>query len=91
MDFSKTDGGWSKDVEERVEERAEEEGPSSPPRDHRASSDIQFVSDHEAGPSVSVRRHASVSQSRSRVHPSKFRLADNQIELMSQHVGSILS
>ena len=32
------------------EERAEEEGLSSPSRDHRASPDIQFVSDHEVGP-----------------------------------------
>ena len=60
MDFLKTDGGWSKGVEERVEERAEEEEPSSPPRDHRASLDIQFMSDHEAGPLESVRRDASV-------------------------------
>ena len=60
MGFSKTDGGWSKGVEERAEERVEEEGLSSPPHDHRASPDIQFVSDHEAGPSESVRRHASV-------------------------------
>ena len=56
MGFSKTNGGWSKGVEER----AEEEGPSSPPRDHRVSPDIQFVSDHEAGPSESVRRDTSV-------------------------------
>ena len=38
MNFSKTDGGWSKGVEER----AKKEGPSSP-CDHRASPDIQFV------------------------------------------------
>ena len=87
MGFSKTDGGWSKGVEER----AEEEGPSSPPHDHRASPDIQFVSDHEAGPSKSVRRHASVPQSESRVHPSEFRFVDDHIELMSQCVTSILS
>ena len=95
MGFSKTDDGWSMGVkeraEERVKERAEEEGPSSPLRDHRASPDIQFISDHEADPSESVRRHASVSQSESRVHPSEFRLADDQIEMMSQHVASILS
>ena len=87
MGFSKTDGGWSKGVEEREEE----EGSSSPPRDHRASPNIQFMSNHEAGPSKSVRRHASVPQSGSRVHPSKFRLADDQIKLMFQHVASILS
>ena len=39
MDFSKTDGGWSKSVEERAEEKRL----SSPPHDHRASPDIQFV------------------------------------------------
>ena len=80
MSFSKTDGGWSKDVEER----AEEEGPSSPPRDHRASPDIQFVSDHEVGPSESVRRDASIPQSGSRVDPSVIRLADDQIQLIFQ-------
>ena len=83
MGFSKTDGGWTKGVEERAEDRAEEEGPSSPLHDHRASPDIQFISDHEAGPSESVRRHASVPQSESRTHPSEFRLVDDQIEMMS--------
>ena len=38
MEFFKTDGGWTKGVEERVEDRAEEEGPPSPLRDHRAVS-----------------------------------------------------
>ena len=79
MDFSKTDDGWSKGVEERVEE----EGPSSPPRDHRASPDIQFVSDHEAGPLELVRRHVSIPHSGSRVDLSEIILADDQIELMS--------
>ena len=65
MGFSKIDGGWSKGVKER----AEEERPSSPPRDHRASPNIQFVSDHEAGPSESMRRDTSVPQSGSRVDP----------------------
>ena len=64
MGFSKIDGGWSKSVKERAEEPAEEraegERPFSPPHDHRASPDIQFMSDHEAGPSESVRRDASV-------------------------------
>ena len=73
MGFSKTDGSWSKGVEERAEEKRL----SLPPRDHRASPDIQFISDHEAGLSVSVRRHASVPQSESRVHPSEFRLTDD--------------
>ena len=54
--FSKTNDSWSKGVEER----AEEEGPSSPPHDHRASPGILFGSDHETGPSESVRRDASV-------------------------------
>ena len=90
MGFSKTDGGWTKGVEQRTKDRAEE-GPSSPLRDHKASPDIQFISDHEAGPSESVRRHASVPQSESRAHPSEFRLADDQIEMMSQYVASILS
>ena len=84
MGFSKTDGGWSKDVEEKAEKKAEEEGSSSPPRDHRVSPDIQFVSDHETGPSESVRRHVSVSHSGRRVDPSEVRLADDQIELISQ-------
>ena len=52
-----------------------EEGPSSPSRDHRTSPDIQFMSDHEAGPSESVRRDASVPQSGSRVEASVIRLA----------------
>ena len=61
MGFSKTDGGWTKGVEERAEDIAEEEGPSSPLHDHRAvSPDIQFVSDHEASPLESARRHTSV-------------------------------
>ena len=87
MGFSKTDDGWSKGIEER----AEEEGPSSPLHDHRASPDIQFISDHEVGPSESVRRHVSISQFGSRVDPSEIRLTDDQIELMSQRVASILS
>ena len=91
MDFSKTDGGWTKGVEERAEDRVEEKEPSSSLRDHRASPDIQFISDHETDLSESVRRHASVPQSESRVHPSEFRLADDQIEMMSQCVASILS
>ena len=91
MDFSKTDGGWTKGVVERAKDKAEEEGPSSPLHDHRASPDIQFISDHETSPSESMRRHASVPQSESRTHPSEFRLADDQIEMMSQHVASILS
>ena len=66
-------------------------GPYSPLRDHRASPDIQFISDHETGPLESMRRHASVPQLESRAHPSKFRLADDQIEMMSQRVASILS
>ena len=60
MGFSKIDGGWTKGVKERAKDRAKEEGPSSPLRDHRASLDIQFISDHEVGPSESVRRYASV-------------------------------
>ena len=71
MGFTKTDGGWTKGVEERAEDRgedrAEEEGPPSPLRDLRAASpDIQFVSDHEAGPSESTRRHTPVRQPDSR-------------------------
>ena len=74
----------AKGVEERAEDRAEEEGPSSPLRNYRAvSPDIQFVSDHEAGSLESVRRHTSVQQSDSRAHPSEIRLADDQIEIIS--------
>ena len=79
-------------MKERAEDRAEEEGPFSPLRDHRAASpDIQFVSDHEAGPLESVRRHTSVPQLDSRAHPLELRLADDQIEMISQRVASILS
>ena len=61
MGFSRTDGGWTKGVEEKVEDRAEEEGPSSPLHDIRAASpDIQFVSDPETSPSESTRRHTPV-------------------------------
>ena len=85
MGFSKTDDGWTKGVEERAEDRAEEEGPSLPLYDHRAvSPNIQFVSDQEAEPSESARRHISVQQSDSRSHPSELRLADDQIEMISQ-------
>ena len=45
--FSKTHGGWKKGVEESAKDIAEEEGPFSPLRDHRASPDIQFISNHE--------------------------------------------
>ena len=37
MAFSKDDGGW---IRRREEDRVEEEGPSSPPCEHRASPDI---------------------------------------------------
>ena len=83
MGFSKTDGGWSN----CVDERAEEERTSSPPHDHRASPDIQFVFDHEAGPSESV-RDASVPQSGSRVDPSVVRLTDDQIDRKSTRLNS---
>ena len=64
---------------------------SSPPRDHRASLDIQFISDHETDPSESMRREASVPQLGSRVDLSVIRLADDKIQLISQQVSSILS
>ena len=96
MGFTKTDGGWIKGSEERaedrVEDRAEEEGPSSPLHDFRAASpDIQFVSDPEAGPSEFTRRYTPVQQPDSRAPPSEFRLADDQIEQISQRVASLLS
>ena len=92
MGFTRTDGGWIKGVEERVEDRAEEEGPSSPLHDIRAASpDIQFFSDPKAGPSESTRRHTPVQQPDSRALPSEIRLADDQIEMISQRVASLLS
>ncbi|EHA8591530.1 hypothetical protein COCNU_scaffold069186G000010 [Cocos nucifera] len=83
MDFSKIDGSYSKDIEE--EERAEEEGPSSPPRDHRASIDIQFVSDHEASPLVSMRRDALVSPSESR--DTAIRFIHDQLRTIANFVS----
>ena len=50
-----------------------------------------FRSDPEAGPSESTRRHTPVQQPDSRAPPSEIRLADDQIELISQHVASLLS
>ena len=79
-------------AEDRTEDRAEEEGPSSPIHDFRAASpDIQFVPDSEAGPSEFTRRPTPVYQLESSAPSSEFRLADDQIEQISQRVASLLS
>ena len=104
MGITKTIGGWIKGSEERAEERAEtraedrtegrveEEGPSSPVHDFRAASpDTQFIPDTEAGPSEFTRMPTPVYQPESRAPHSEFRLADDQIEHISQHVASLLS
>ena len=78
MGFSKDDGGWIRRREE--EHRVEGERPSSPPRECKASPDIQFVSDHEAGPSKSVGGTSTISsepQSEHHHFHSSFRLEDD--------------
>ena len=87
MEISKDDGGWIKRREEEEEEdRVEGEGPSSPPYECRASSDIQFISDHEAGSSKPIDgTSAAPSEPQPGHHHghSFFRLKDDPLEFIT--------
>ena len=78
------DGCWTKGQGAAVEEEhAEGEGPSSP-SELRQSPDVHFISEPEAGPSVSV------PPSLSHTMPS-FSLGEDEMGLLVERVAGILS